>query len=154
MSKTLRKRITIKSSCSLSLYGGTFGPIRSPFYETIPNIARLIGDGIEVYEETPNGRVRLTMTNFDKFEGEEKRIAKEEADAKAKAIREQKERDSRIEAERQAKAKAQQEQRAREEQQRNAQRNQNNKQNQKNHQPQNNQHAQPQQPVVDAIVEE
>ena len=65
MSQTLRKKITIKSNCSISLYGGTFGPIRSPFYETVTNIARLIGDGIEVYEETANGKIRLTMANFD-----------------------------------------------------------------------------------------
>lgn len=139
MSKTLRKKITINSNCSLSLYGGTFGPIRTPFFETIPNIARLICDGIEVYEETPSGKVRLNMTNFDKFEVDEARIAKEEEAARV----------AKAQAEEAAKAKAQAEQRAREEQQRNNQRN--NNKNQKN----NNQQQQQQKPVeADVIVEE
>lgn len=148
MSTTLRKKITIASTCSLGLYGGTFGPIRSPFFETIPNIARLIGDGIEVYEETPQGKVRLNMTNFDKFEKEESRIAKEEdaaraqAEANAKARAEQQ---ARIEAERKAKEEA----RLREEQNRNRQK----------HQKNNNTQQQPQQPAqeqvkADVIVEE
>lgn len=149
MSNTLRKKITIKSTCALSLYGGTFGPIRSPFYETIPNIARLICDGIEVYEETPNGKVRLNMTNFDKFEAEEARMAREKEAAKAQAQAEEAARVAKAQAEEAAKAKAQAEQRAREEQQRNNQRN--NKQNQKN----NNQQQQQQKPVeADVVVEE
>lgn len=149
MSNTLRKKITINSTCALSLYGGTFGPIRSPFYETIPNIARLICDGIEVYEETPEGKVRLNMTNFDKFEAEEARMAREKEAAKAQAQAEEAARVTKAQAEEAAKAKAQAEQRAREEQQRNNQRN--NKQNQKN----NNQQQQQQKPVeADVVVEE
>lgn len=149
MSKVLRKKITISSNCALSLYGGTFGPIRSPFYETIPNIARLICDGIEVYEETPNGKVRLTMANFDKFQDDEARIAKEKEAARVKAEQEEQARLARVKADEEARAKAQAEQRAREEQQRNAQRNNNNnKHNQKN----NNQQQKP--VVTDVIVEE
>ena len=147
MSNVLRKKITIHSTCALSLYGGTFGPIRSPFYETIPNIARLICDGIEVYEETPQGKVRLTMSNFDKFESEEARIEKEKEAARKKAQEEQAKLDK-ARAEQESREKAQREQRAREEQQRNAQRNNNNnKHNQKNNNQQN--------PVVtEVIVEE
>lgn len=149
MSNTLRKKITINSTCALSLYGGTFGPIRSPFYETIPNIARLICDGIEVYEETPEGKVRLTMANFDKFQSEEDRIAKEkEAAAKVKAEQEENARLAKIKAEEESRLKAQNEQRAREEQQRNNQRN--NKQNQKN----NNQQQQQKPVEADVVVEE
>ena len=146
MSNTLRKKITIRSNCSLALYGGTFGPISSPFYETIPNIARLICDGIEVYEETPQGKVRLTMSNFDKFEADEARIEKEKEAARVRAQEEQVKL-ARVQQE--AREKAQREQRAREEQQRNNQRN-NNKQNQKN----NNQQQQQNPVVTDVIVEE
>ena len=152
MSKVLRKKITISSTCAISVYGGTFGPIRTPFYETIPNISRLICDGIEVYEETPNGKVRLTMANFDKFADEEDRIAKEKEAARIKAEEEQiRLAKAKAEQEEAAKVRALNEQRAREEQQqRNAQRN--NKYNQKNN---NNNQQQQQKPVVtDEIVEE
>lgn len=140
MGKVLRKQITIASACSLSLYGGTFGPIRSPFYETIPNIARLICDGIEVYEETKNGKVRLTLSNFDKFEEDTQRIKADEA--KSKQVAEQAAKEARIKAEQEAKAKAEKENRERVE-----------RHNQQQKQKNNQQHQQ-QKPVVDNIVEE
>lgn len=120
MSENLRKKITIRSNCSLSLYGGTFGPIRAPFYETVRNIARLIGDGIEVYEETPNGPVRLTMVNFDKFEDDEERMKKEAEQAKIRAEELERKRQARLEEERQR--------RERQQQMRNRQKNKNNNQ--------------------------
>ena len=61
----LRKRISIASTAPLATYGGIMGPIRRPFYETIPNISLLISGGAEVYEHIGDKKIKLNMQNFD-----------------------------------------------------------------------------------------
>lgn len=62
-----RKKIVIESNESITLYGGVYGPINNPFYETIRNISSLISSNIKVCEVLPTGeRVRLTLSNLDK----------------------------------------------------------------------------------------
>ena len=62
----IRKKISIASNGPLAIYGGIFGPIRSPFYETIQNISSLISSGADVYEHVNGKKIKLDMVNFDK----------------------------------------------------------------------------------------
>lgn len=72
----IRKKISIASNGPLSIYGGIFGPIRSPFYETIQNISSLISGGAEVYEHVNGKKIKLDMVNFDKdFTGTQQKVA-------------------------------------------------------------------------------
>lgn len=79
MSEIKRKKITVASNGAINLYGGTFGPINTPFSETIPNIGKLLGDGVEVYEHIGVEKIRLDMSNFDQSIEEERKIISEDA---------------------------------------------------------------------------
>ena len=61
----VRKYISIASNKQLVAYGGINGPIRTPFYETLPIISMLVSSGVEVYEHIGDKKIRLSMTNFD-----------------------------------------------------------------------------------------
>lgn len=67
MQKEGKKLISIATDGPIPVYNSTVnGPIRTPFYESYSNIARLISSGVEVYEHLSNGeKIRLNMTNFD-----------------------------------------------------------------------------------------
>ena len=80
-----RKKISIASNGPLPIYGGIFGPIRSPFYETIQNISSLISSGAEVYEHVDGKKVRLDMVNFDKFPSTEAKAKVAQANVNQKA---------------------------------------------------------------------
>lgn len=61
-----RKKITIESNGPISLYGGVYGPISNPFFETIRNIAMLVSSNVKVSEVLLSGeKVPLSLSNFD-----------------------------------------------------------------------------------------
>lgn len=58
-----QKKIVIMTKGKLALLGGIMGPIDIPYYEDMPNIAKMIVRGYKVYEVLQNNDKKLLDIN-------------------------------------------------------------------------------------------
>lgn len=66
MNAETRKKITVECFEPLNIYGGIRGPIKTPYYETLENIGKLLMDNITVYEWVGGQKIKLDISNFDR----------------------------------------------------------------------------------------